>query len=340
MATIKDVATRAGVSISTVSYALSGVRSISPEKKSLIEAAMNELDYKPHAIARSLASKHTKIIALLFSAVERGLGLSELTLIMKAAKTATKAGYHLVLWSLQTNDTQELRELILQELVDGVLLMEVHNNDPRISLLYEKKIPFFLFGRDESYSENFVDIDFSATMEAALTYLIRLGHHTICFLNQSEKTLKSGYGPVVRTHESFIALSKSLHIQGYEKFCEPNAKTGLEVVQGLLTETPDITAFIVMNDNIISSVIKGIEENDFRIPEDKSIVALFSSASLASLFIPPITTFEMDGGLMMETAIGQLISKIEKKETEKKQQLIPCKLIERGSSGSIGGKQV
>lgn len=72
MPTMHDVAMRAGVSISTVSYVLSGTRPVSEKTRQLVHATMDALGYRPHALARGLASKRSRIIALLFSAPERG----------------------------------------------------------------------------------------------------------------------------------------------------------------------------------------------------------------------------------------------------------------------------
>src|SRR3712207_1704701 len=124
MPTMVDVAKRAGVSLSTVSYALSGARSISEETRQRIFAAMGELGYKPHALARGLVSKRSRIIALLFPTSERGLGLTELEFVTSSAAAATEQGYHLVLWSSALYDPNELEHLIQQGLVDGVIVME------------------------------------------------------------------------------------------------------------------------------------------------------------------------------------------------------------------------
>jgi DNA-binding LacI/PurR family transcriptional regulator len=334
VATIKDVASKAGVSISTVSYALSGTRPISAEKKELIEKAMKDLDYRPHAIARSLASKHTRIIAMMFPPVERGIGLSELSLITNAAKEATKRGYHLVLWSLVSNNIEEIQELTRQELVDGVLLMEVRNNDPRIPLLQKLKVPFILFGRDDTaQSESFVDTDFSLTMYKAFTYLTELEHRKICFINQSEATYLSGYGPVFRSHDAFQTFAANFKASGHAVFCNPCPSAGYETAKAILAAEPETTAFILMNDNALSGVIKAVEESGRKIPENVSIVSLISSAATASMLLPSITTFEMESHTLMELAIGQLIARLEDSYFEVPQRLIPCTLAERKSSG-------
>jgi len=334
LSTIKDVAARAGVSISTVSYAISGTRPISTEKKTLIEKAMHDLDYRPHAIARSLASKRTRIIALLFPPVERGIGLSELSLITNAAMAATERGYHLVLWSLVTDKPEELLQLTRQELVDGVMLMEVHDNDFRIPILRKQGIPFFLFGRDSSApGENFVDTDFSVTMYQALVYLSDLGHRNICFINQSEETWKSRYGPVVRSHNAFSTFSDNLHITGTEEFCNPDPASGYRIAEKILLKYPETTAFIVMNDRTLSGIIKAVENSGRTIPGDISLVAHVSTAATATMFLPAITTYEMESQALMGLAIGELIARLEERYFEVPQRLMPCTFVERNTTG-------
>ena len=123
MPTMQDVAKRAGVALSTVSYALNGTRPISEETRQRIFQAMEELGYRPHALARGLASKRSRILSLLFSAPERGLGSTELEFVTSAAEAARENGYHLVLWSSEIHNLHELRQLIRQGLSDGMIVM-------------------------------------------------------------------------------------------------------------------------------------------------------------------------------------------------------------------------
>jgi DNA-binding LacI/PurR family transcriptional regulator len=123
--TMIDVAKRAGVAVSTVSYAINGTRPISDETRQRVFEAMEELGYKPNVLARGLVSKRSRIIALLCPATDRGLGYTELGFVTSASETARENGYNLLLWSLDVNDTDELRQLIQQKLADGVIVMEV-----------------------------------------------------------------------------------------------------------------------------------------------------------------------------------------------------------------------
>ena len=97
MATMHDVARLARVSVSTVSYVLTGTRPISEATRTRVLAAMAELDYQPNAMARGLASRRSRIVGLLMPMDERGLGATETAFVTGAAAAASAAGYHLVL---------------------------------------------------------------------------------------------------------------------------------------------------------------------------------------------------------------------------------------------------
>src|SRR6266540_1099365 len=198
-----DVAKLAKVSLSTVSYALNGTRPISEETRQRIARAMEELGYRPHPLARGLASKHSRILAIIFPAIERGLGITELEFVASAAHAASKNGYHLFIWAAETNEPSELRQVTQQGLVDGVILMEIHRNDERVNLLRELDFPFSMIGRCDDDRDGYVDIAFTQTVHESLFYLSKLGHTKIAYLNQSRAAYEAGYGPVLRTKAAF-----------------------------------------------------------------------------------------------------------------------------------------
>lgn len=333
MATIKDVAAMAGVSQSTVSYALNGTRPISEQKKLIIKEAVQRLGYRPRAIARSLASGKTHIIAVLFPPVDRGIGLPEIDLIMEASKNAMSRGYHMVIWTLQADDPGGLIQLISQELVDGIILMEVHRADWRIAVLRNAGIPFVLLGRDrDAPEETYIDVDFCTTMIQCLSWLKKLGHRRVAFINQSERSFRTGYGPVVWTHEAFAEFCPGLEITGREYFCESNSDAALGMTKDILSAFPGLTAFVVMNDKALPGIIYGIAEQRLAIPGDISIVSIVSSAA-ASYMAPRLSLFEMDIDRLVEAVISQLISKIEGSCAGISDRLIPCILREHRSAG-------
>ncbi|HEY0605199.1 MAG TPA: LacI family DNA-binding transcriptional regulator [Herpetosiphonaceae bacterium] len=334
MATMLDVAKRANVALSTVSYALNGTRPISEETRQRIFAAMKELGYQPHALARGLASKRSKIVALLFPAGERGLGMTELEFVTSAADAARENGYSLVLWSSKMDDLDDLRQLIQQGLVEGVIVMEVRLNDIRIELLRESGLPFSLIGRAEETQEiGYADIDFEQTTRDAVRHLAELGHTQIAFLNHSQSEFAAGYGPSVRADAGFKHAIAAAGLHGITWLCRDVPAAGYEAFNALLAEHPGVTAFVVMNERALPGVMQAIAEHDWRIPDDFSLVSIVSSARVAEMMVPPLTTLEPPSGELGRLGVELLIQQLETQVQEAPQELLPCRLVVRGSSG-------
>jgi len=333
MPTMLDVAKRAKVSLSTVSYALSGTRPISEKTRQRISEAMEELGYRPHPLARGLASKRSRILAIIFPAIERGLGITELEFVASAAHAASKNGYHLVIWSAETNDPAELRELTQQGLVDGVILMEIHRNDERVHLLRELKFPFSMIGRCDDDRDGYVDIAFKQTVDEALTYLAGLGHTNIAYVNQSQASYEAGYGPVIRTKAAFEETVHLSGLKGVTRFCHPSPQTGYEVFKALLEDHPDITAAITMNDRANPGIMRAITERGWNIPDDFSLVSIVSSVRMAEMMVPRLTTMDPPSAELGRLAAEMLIHHIEGIDGANPRILIPCHLVVGESSG-------
>lgn len=334
MATMLDVAKRANVALSTVSYALNGTRPISEETRQRIYSAMQELGYTPHALARALASKHSRIIALLFSTPERGLGITELEFVVSAMEAAKENRYHLVLWPSDLHDQSELQELINQGLLDGVILMEVHLDDPRVKMLRELDFPFSIIGRSENNAGiNFADIDFENSIQVAVNYLISLGHTHIAFLNHSQTEFIAQYGPAVRAQAGFIEAMHAAGLEGITHFCRATPRAGYEAFIKLLAECPDLTALISMNDRALPGAIQAITDLKWRIPDDFSIISFVTSARDSEMMIPPLTTMDSPGKALGRLGVELLLRQLHTQQPSVSQILIPCSLVIRSSTG-------
>lgn len=338
MSTMLDVAKKAGVALSTVSYAINGTRPLSEETRRRIFAAMDELGYRPHALARGLASKRSRIIALLFPVSERGLGITEMEFVTSAADAARENGYNLILWPAEIHSPDELKKLTRQGLVDGVVIMEVRFQDERIELLQELGFPFSMIGRyADTTSIGYVDINFEQTVQDAVTHLMSLGHTHIAFLNQSEEAYQTGYGPVVRTQTRFEQIIAHHGLTGISRFCHAAPAAGYETFNALLAEHPDLTAIIAVNERAVPGVIRAIADRGWRIPADFSIVVIVSSARLAEMMTPALTTADAPAAELGRLATETLIRQLETQEQNTLQITIPCRLVVRGSSGPRPG---
>lgn len=336
MTTMYDVAKKAGVSISTVSYALNGTRPISKKTKSLIKTAMQELGYNPNALARGLAGKKSRIIAMLCPVLERGISIGEIELLSGAAEEARKKGYHLVLWTYPIQEPDELKKLINQDLVDGVIIMEVHEDDPRVENLYECGKPFCMIGRCNMVpSASYIDFDFDQAVNLAVEHLHSLGHRHIAFVNQSEEIYASQYGPAIRAQHAFIKNMRKRSLVPLTVFCPPAPAEAHTMFSELLQSQPNLTALIVMNDRAISGIIQSAFEKGIGVPNHLSLVSIITTSRTSELFMPQITSVDYDGQALGQVAVEMLIQQLEKENNIQEKILLPLQLVIRQSTSEL-----
>lgn len=334
MPSIYDVARHANVAVSTVSYALNGTRPVSAKTMRRIEAAMRELGYRPNALARGLASRRTRNLGLIFPTLERGLGITEMEFVTSAAETASENGYHLVLWSPQVEDTETLAQLIRQGLVDGVIVMEVRLVDARVELLRAAGVPFCLIGRTESAADDsYVDIDFAQTIDDAVRHLVDLGHSTIAFINHSRASFDAGYGPSVRAARSFDEAVARAGVTGLTRFCADSPSAGGEAVRDLLAGDPRLSALLVMNERAGAGALATLARLGRRVPDDFSVVSIASSTRVAEMTFPPLTTYSPPSAALGRLGVRVLIDRLTEVPGPPVRELLPCTLVDRGSTG-------
>src|SRR3954464_1042420 len=203
--TMADVARLAGGSASTVSYVLTGARPISQPTRERIQRAMDKLGYTPNVFARSLKSKRSRIIAVLFPRLGRDLGLSSLEYILGASDHAQDRGYHLLLWTTGAEALDDLAQLARQGLVDGALIMEVRLQDPRIEVLRNAGLAFAMIGRTaEPGGVDFADTNFDQCAQVAVDHLAGLGHRHLGFVNLNASTIRLGRSNAIRLRDGVL----------------------------------------------------------------------------------------------------------------------------------------
>ncbi|MFY1698350.1 MULTISPECIES: LacI family DNA-binding transcriptional regulator [unclassified Solwaraspora] len=335
MATMQDVARLAQVSASTVSYVLTGTRPISPATRDKVLAAMAQLGYQPNAMARGLASRRSRILGLLMPMDERGLGATETAFVTGAAAAAGAAGYHLVLSPIGAGDLDELRRLASQRMLDGALLMEVQLHDPRVEVLREIGVPQVLIGRTaDTTGLSYVDIDFDRTVRDAVGYLVGLGHRRIVYVNHSADAVAAGYGPALRTRDAFTAAMADHGLTPLTTFAEDSAAGGRAALATALRLAPDLTAILAMNESAVFGLLGELTARGRTVPDDVSVVSMVTSPQVADLATPALTAMNSPGSALGRIAIETLLRHVDGGSDEVHQQLLPCTLEIRGSSGS------
>ena len=109
MATMQDVADLAHVSLSTVSYTLTGKRPVSAATRARVEQAMAQLDFRRSPVARALASRRTHVLALAYPVYGVSLGATLNEIVQGAVEAAREADYELVLWPVSSSEPEVLR---------------------------------------------------------------------------------------------------------------------------------------------------------------------------------------------------------------------------------------
>jgi DNA-binding LacI/PurR family transcriptional regulator len=339
MATMQDVARQAGVSLSTVSYALSGTRSVSAATRERIQQAMEELGYTPNAMARGLASRRSRVLALVYPATaERGLGGTVAEFVAAAADTARDNGHHLVLWPFRTEQADEIRDLALQGMADGVLVMEVTLDDPRVATLRDSGVPFTMIGRTRDVGDlPSVDVDFERTTRDAVDHLVGLGHRRIAFLNHSEATAAQGYAPTFRAEEGFAAAMGDHGLEPVTRRVDESPQAGREAVAHLLAAAEPPTAVVTMNEIATFGAVAELQQRGIRIPEEMSVLAIVTSPGVADMSNPPLTTMHSPGAELGRLAVLTLLARITGDRPPAAAPLVACTLEPGQSVGPAPG---
>ncbi|WP_328348758.1 LacI family DNA-binding transcriptional regulator [Micromonospora sp. NBC_00421] len=333
---MQDVARLAQVSVSTVSYVLTGARPISPATRAKVLAAMAELDYQPHAMARGLASRRSRILGLLLPMDERGLGATETAFVTGAAAAASAVGYHLVLSPVGGGgDLDGLRRLASQRMFDGVVLMEVQLTDERVTALQQAGVPLVLIGRTgDTDGLSYVDIDFAQTVREAVAHLVGLGHRQIVYVNHSAETLASGYGPALRTRDAFVTAMTGHGLEPVMIPAEDSAAGGRAALAAAFARAPGLTAVLAMNEAAIFGILGELTARGLAVPDDVSVVSMVTSPQVAELATPALTAMTSPGSAMGRIAIEALVRHLDGAGDERHQQLLPCALEIRGSTAA------
>ncbi|MEM9513975.1 MAG: LacI family DNA-binding transcriptional regulator [Actinomycetota bacterium] len=328
-----DVAKRAGVSLSTVSYVLSGDRPISAATRERVQQAMADLDFSPNVLARGLASQRSGIIALLLPTDESEADPFMAEIIVGAADAASRSDHHLLLWTEATIEATRLEKLTRQGLIDGALVLAVRLDDPRVSTLQTAGLPFTLIGRTADCTDiDYVDSDEIRAAELAIRHLAELGHERIAFLGPPPSQLDGGYGIMVRVVDGLVAAAEAAGIEVTVHPCERSPAAGRSLVRHVLSSMPETTAAIVMNDPSIGGVLAGLDDADHSVPGDFSLLGLFTTPMVAELTSPRLTTVAPSAGQIGQLAAEALIAGLRSRDRTVRQELVSATLTIRDST--------
>lgn len=274
MATIADVAQAAGVSISTVSYVLSGRRPISPATRARVEASIAALGYRPHAGARALASRQTNVLALA-APLRADINVPVIMQFVTSVVTAARTYDHDVL--LLTNDEgpDGLDRVAGGAMVDALIVMDVERDDARIPVLNRLRQPAVLIGLpDRPAGVSCVDLDFAAAGSASVAELADLGHRAVALIGPPPAVYQRGTSYATRFLSGFRDGALRRGVSAVAHPCEPTFEGVRACLARIDAASPAVTGLIVHNESALAPLISILHSTGRRVPQDMSIVAV------------------------------------------------------------------
>jgi DNA-binding LacI/PurR family transcriptional regulator len=285
-----DIANRAGVALSTVSYALSGKRSVSVETRSRIQQAISELGFQPHAPARALASRSSRAISLFFPVSRDDLQLESHIFLTGVAEATSEADYSLLV-STAAENPNDIAATLGSGRADGAILMEVRMHDERVEQLRNGEHPFSLIGRcQDNDGFSFVDFDFEDAVGSALSHLAELGHRHIALINRTPALAGSDYGPTIRSRAAFEDGLNRLSLEGASLVCGSSTNAYAQV-RRFLESAPGCTAAITLSVTF-APLLAALHDLGLNVPRDFSVVSIVAP-QVAELVTPSLTTVDM-----------------------------------------------
>jgi len=333
MAKRSDVAERAGVSESTVSYVITGTRPIGEETKARVLTAMAELGYKPNAMAQALRSGNSKMLAMLFGDQERGISDGDIEYVIAAADEARKYGYHLILWPVRRRAIEDVIKKAESGLLDGVILMEVSLKDERVALLKKHKVPFGLIGRTQNKADTvFADRDFEAATRLAVEELVGLGHTKLVALSTSNETVAGQVGATIRFEEALEYVAKDLKVQIDIMHAENTIQSGLDSAKDFVKKYKNRTAVVSVNAEALIGFSRGLQRAGLDIPEDVSLICISTTPAGSIAFDPPLTIVAPPASEIGAAAARELIHALQGKPDDEPTKLFVGEVIRRDST--------
>jgi DNA-binding LacI/PurR family transcriptional regulator len=299
------------VSESTVSYALSGVRAISPETRERVLAAAQQLGYTPNKMAQGLAGKRAGLIALMFPLSNRGLDLDDYDYVEAASGVLETAGFQLLMWPNPVEDVDALKRIASQRLVDGVVLMELRTNDPRPELLRKEGIPFVMIGRTDTGAEAaWVDADFDAWGPLAVEILSARGHASTLFVSPPQQVVDSGYAPLSRIEGSLLSSARAKGMSVVVARVAWTIKAGRDAILDSFARHPEITSVVSFNEMATIGALEGLTSLGKKVPSDVSVLQFGIDAAAAEATNPAQNTIGVDGKALGVKAAEFLLDRI------------------------------
>jgi LacI family transcriptional regulator len=320
-----------------VSRVVNDQPNVREEVRERVQKVIRDTGYQPHAAARSLVTRRTRIVGVLIPEAVSTLFTDPFfsLLLHGVTNTCNTHGYHLMLslFDSPADQGEMYRRVVGAGHLDGVIVASTRVDDPLIPKLLQDLVPFVLVGRHTDERVNYVDVDNVAAAQMAVEHLIRLGHRRIgaiagpLSINSGADRLQ-GYRQALEARR--IPVDESLVVVG--DFSKGSGQAG---AQRLLQASP--TALFVASDIMAIGALTTLRQEGVRIPDDVALVG-FDDIPTAAAVEPALTTVRQPIERLGSMAADLLLSLLDNPPNENgpaHQIILPTQLVVRDSCGAL-----
>lgn len=344
MITMKDVAKIAGVSPITVSRVISSPEQVKPATRAKVMRAIEELNFKPNSIARSLVTNRTDTIGLLLSNIanpyypEFILGLETM---------ARSLGKNVIICNAKDYETASQNlELLLEKRVDGIVITSIefdslklqekfHAHLEELVNLKQKNIPIVLMDPNpRSTILSCIEVDNYLAGRIAMNHLCELGHKRIAHISV-ERDANVWIERLRAYKDAHQKNDLEFDTARVELISSENVKTAEEAAKRLLQLNPRPTAIFAGNDLLAVGAIHAAHRLGIKIPEELSIIGI-DGINIGDQIFPRLTTVTHPQNKVGEAAAQLLVKKINGHDDNSNITLKPALLVRESTAKAPG----
>lgn len=331
--TLEKIAGLAKVSRSTVSRVINDDPSVSDKTRARVKTVIEELNYQPNMLARSLAGGHTGVVGLMVPMqVSTLFNDPFFSIVIQGVCSACNAlNRYVMLWVSEPDyERRTIHQFLQNHIIEGAIIASMLIDDPLLEGLIGGDMPFMLVGRYTANANvSYVDVDNESSAVEIVSHLAHLGHKTIATITGPVNMIAGhdrleGYKKAMRSYA--LPIRNELMVNG--EFTEHG---GYFAMQQLIAQKP--TAVFVASDTMAVGAYRAIKEAGLKVPDDIS-VAGFDDMSFAANMEPPLTTIRQPIQHLGEIAAQTMAEMIDHPSSGHHHIILPTSLVIRDSCAS------
>lgn len=332
MATMEEIAEKAGVSQATVSRVINGHSSVSERKKKLVMEWVRKLDYQPNRTAQSLKNNKSNLIGVITPEISNPYFSN---IIEKVESESRKYGYSIILTNTSGNIQTEKAALntLRSRQIDGILIIPTETESPHILNLAKKDIPTVMLTQHTPKFDSVAVSHLEGGIKVA-EHLIELGHKKIAFIGDKDDPKLKGLKMGLLNHGIEFDDNDLFQISSWI------GQKGSHQTYNFLKEyinkdkKLDFTAIFAYNDLAALGAMHALLDAGYKIPEDFAIVG-FDNTFIADETRPGLTSISQPTGEIGRLSVEVLLDKIENKSKEFSEIVLEPHLVVRGSTTKV-----